>query len=223
MYLVLKMTSGFQDVILISDVRINVYLIGNCRCLRTTPATVFLRDSTGRFELNVWEKLCPVFGCFGQILVEKSTKIWVEFQCWVKYSEHMIKFGSYQSTRIDSCEFTCAHVNISNRQFTRSSSISDSSCQFLFATGLLSSVLQTTTGLRGRVGEGCPQNRLANGIPTGASTPHDNLGLAPKLAQRVRKGRTWPVRSKNIYRSYSCTGTYAGRARRRLHPRLARQ
>ena len=53
---------------LISDVRINVYLIGNCRCLRTTPATVFLRDSTGRFELNDWEKVCPL-RCFDQILI----------------------------------------------------------------------------------------------------------------------------------------------------------
>jgi len=69
MYLVVKMASGCEDVILISDVRTNVYLIGNCRCLRTKPATVFLRDSTGRFELNDWEKVCPVLRCFDQILI----------------------------------------------------------------------------------------------------------------------------------------------------------
>ena len=53
----------------------------------------------------------------------------------------------------------------------------------LFATGLplLSSVLQTA-------GERCPGNRLASGIPAGASIPRDNLAPAPKLALKV--GRT---------------------------------
>jgi len=56
----------------------------------------------------------------------------------------------------------------------------------LFATGLplLSSVLQTATGMGGGVGERCPGNRLASGIPAGASVPRDNLGPAPKLALR---------------------------------------
>ena len=52
----------------------------------------------------------------------------------------------------------------------------------LFATGLplLSSVLQTA-------GERCPGNRLASGIPAGASIPRDNLGPAPKPAlKRIR-------------------------------------
>ena len=54
----------------------------------------------------------------------------------------------------------------------------------LFATGLplLSSVLQTATGMGGGVGERCPGNRLASGIPAGASIPRDNLEPAPKLA-----------------------------------------
>jgi len=60
----------------------------------------------------------------------------------------------------------------------------------LFATGLplLSSVLQTATGMGGGVGERCPGNRLASGIPAGASVPRDNLGPAPKLALRVWLG-----------------------------------
>ena len=59
----------------------------------------------------------------------------------------------------------------------------------LFATGLplLSSVLQTATGMGGGVGERCPGNRLASGIPAGASIPRDNLGPAPKPAlKRIR-------------------------------------
>jgi len=59
----------------------------------------------------------------------------------------------------------------------------------LFATGLplLSSVLQTATGMGGGVGERCPGNRLASGIPAGASVPRDNLGPAPKLALNQEK------------------------------------
>lgn len=54
---------------LILDVGTNVYLIGNCRCLRDHTNEVFLRDSTSRIELTGWEKVCPVLGCFGQILI----------------------------------------------------------------------------------------------------------------------------------------------------------
>lgn len=48
---------------LILDVGTNVYLIGNCRCLRDHTNEVFLRDSTSRIELTGWEKVCPVLGC----------------------------------------------------------------------------------------------------------------------------------------------------------------
>ena len=54
---------------LILDVGTNVYLIGNCRCLRDHTNEVFLRDSTSMIELTGWEKVCPVLGCFGQILI----------------------------------------------------------------------------------------------------------------------------------------------------------